>query len=183
MRVDEIAQNFSFMKSLGPPLERNHRSYFNWIWRKKPLGKGYDDYIYHASDFVSLTGKDSNYFEELIRRHITWWRGSPIRVSDLVQLSKDRCMEYDLKNPLTYKFLDMDEDQGQGEAANLGPKCFLLLPFETRGSCSGPDDLHNHRDPSNPCVSFISSSNVASDNSLHLHNLYHPLRSYHDRYS
>ncbi|KAE9380011.1 hypothetical protein N431DRAFT_324088, partial [Stipitochalara longipes BDJ] len=76
---DEIVQYFSFMKSLGPPPERNHRSYFNWIWKRKPLEKGYDNYIYHASDFVSITGKHSNYFEELIRRHITWWRGSPIR--------------------------------------------------------------------------------------------------------
>ncbi|KAH8799915.1 hypothetical protein F5882DRAFT_514544 [Hyaloscypha sp. PMI_1271] len=76
---DETVQKFMFLKSLGPPLERNHRSYFNWIWRNKPLSKGYYDYIYHASDFVSLSGSRSNYFEELVRRHITWWRGSPIR--------------------------------------------------------------------------------------------------------
>lgn len=76
---DETVQKFVFLKSLGPPPERNHYSYFNWIWRNKPLSKGYYDYIYHASDFVSLSGSRSSYFEELIRRHITWWRGSPIR--------------------------------------------------------------------------------------------------------
>lgn len=69
------------MKSLGPPPKRNHESYFNWVWTKRPLRKGYDDYIRHASDFVSISGSHPNYFEELIRRHITWWRGSPVRVS------------------------------------------------------------------------------------------------------
>lgn len=79
--VDETVRNFAFLKSLGTSPERNHHSYFNWIWRKKPLGKGYDDYIFHASDFVSISGNHSNYFEELVRRHITRWRGSPVRVS------------------------------------------------------------------------------------------------------
>jgi hypothetical protein len=81
-KVDETVRNFSFLKTLGPPPERNYHSYFNWIWRKKPLGRGYDDYIFHESDFVSILGNRSNYFEELVRCHITKWRGSPLRVSN-----------------------------------------------------------------------------------------------------
>jgi hypothetical protein len=79
MEYDELVRKHVFMQSLGPPPERNHRSYFNWIWKRKPLGTGYYDYIYHASDFVKTSGTKSNYFEDLIRDHMAWWRGSPIR--------------------------------------------------------------------------------------------------------
>ena len=87
--VDEIVQKHIFLQSLGPPPERNHRSYFKWIRSKKPLGKGYYDYIYHATDFVKTSGTNSNYFEELIRGHIDQWRGSPIRVRNPLMVARN----------------------------------------------------------------------------------------------
>jgi len=75
----DILRNHVFVQGLSKPPRRNHRSYFNWIWTNKPLYGGYYDYIYHASDFVSSSGGRPNYFEELIRDHMDWWPGSPIR--------------------------------------------------------------------------------------------------------
>jgi hypothetical protein len=77
----EILRNQVFLQELGKPPSRNHRSYFNWHWTNKPLTKGYYDYIFHDSDFVTTSGKRPNYCEELIRDHISSWPGSPIRVS------------------------------------------------------------------------------------------------------
>ncbi|PMD33266.1 hypothetical protein L207DRAFT_518094, partial [Hyaloscypha variabilis F] len=75
----EILRNQVFLQELGKPPSRNHRSYFNWHWTNKPLTKGYYDYIFHDSDFVTTSGKRPNYCEELIRDHISSWPGSPIR--------------------------------------------------------------------------------------------------------
>lgn len=75
-----MLRNQVFLQSLGKPPSRNHRSYFNWHWTNKPLFAGFYDYIFHASDFVTTSGKRPNYCEELIRDHIDSWPGSPIRV-------------------------------------------------------------------------------------------------------
>jgi hypothetical protein len=81
--IGEIFRNQVFLQALGKPPERNHRSYFNWIWTNKPLYKGYDDYIYHASDFVISSGKRPNYSEELIRDFMDTWPGSSLKVCNL----------------------------------------------------------------------------------------------------
>lgn len=79
MKYVDILRNQVFLQGLGQPPSRNHRSYFNWLWTRQPLVEGYDDYIFHAYDFVNTSGKRQSYCEELIRDHIDSWPGSPIR--------------------------------------------------------------------------------------------------------
>jgi hypothetical protein len=46
------------LRNLGPASEKFHRSVFNWIIGKKPLGQGQYNWIFHAEDFVSLSRVD-----------------------------------------------------------------------------------------------------------------------------
>lgn len=72
---------YNQIKTLGKPTEYNYRTYFNWVFSKKPLYEGYYNFIYHEGDFVAL-GKTSNQvdvsgtdnsFASLIRSRGIFW--------------------------------------------------------------------------------------------------------------
>jgi len=69
-QYDELALNHSRMQALRQPPERNYLSYYNWIWKTKPLAKGYDDFIFHKEDFVAVVPQQSNFFQDEIRDYM-----------------------------------------------------------------------------------------------------------------
>jgi hypothetical protein len=57
---------------------------FNYVFTKKPLHKGYDDFIFHDQDFVSAPkfseqGR-STYYGDLVRAHVAKYPKSPLKV-------------------------------------------------------------------------------------------------------
>jgi hypothetical protein len=72
------------MQALGPPPARNHLSYYNWIWKTKPLARGYDDFIFHKEDFVAVIPSQSNFFEDKIRNSMHNKPNSFLRVCCLL---------------------------------------------------------------------------------------------------
>jgi hypothetical protein len=68
------------MQALGKPPERNYLSYYNWIWKTKPLTKGYDDFIFHKEDFLAVVPQKSNFFQDEIRDYMHNKPNSNLRV-------------------------------------------------------------------------------------------------------
>lgn len=87
-KTDDILLKFSQLRALGKTSQRDHRTLFNWIWTKRPLDRGYDNFIFHADDFVSVTKcsergrllERNTYFEDKIRSHIARFPKSPLKV-------------------------------------------------------------------------------------------------------
>jgi len=49
----ELLLKDSQVRALGQPPTRHHLELFYYMWGKKPLAEGKDDFIFHAEDFVS----------------------------------------------------------------------------------------------------------------------------------
>lgn len=45
------------MRALLAASKAEHRNVLNWVLRKKPLGPGQYDFMFHRDDFVLLSGK------------------------------------------------------------------------------------------------------------------------------
>lgn len=71
--TDEIVLNHARMQALGKPPKRDFLAFFNWYHKHPQLAIGYDDFIYHADDFLSMSGSHSNFFEGFLRGHLKHW--------------------------------------------------------------------------------------------------------------
>lgn len=108
-KLDEYSSTllkFSQIRALGKTSKRDHRTLFNWVWTKQPLDKGYNNFIYHNGDFVSV-GKGSEqgnvmrrstYIEDKIRAHVAKSTNSVLktflRPNEEVEKSSDPSVRY-----------------------------------------------------------------------------------------
>ncbi|KAG4432373.1 hypothetical protein IFR05_012141 [Cadophora sp. M221] len=66
----ETAADYKELQSFGKPLKRNHEAYYGWLWSNRQLGQGYDDYLKHADDMISLKNDRLSFFDNFVEEHV-----------------------------------------------------------------------------------------------------------------
>jgi hypothetical protein len=58
LNIDQLLLNDQKLRDLGQASEKNHRHVYHWIFRKRPVAFGQDDWINHSYDFIPLSKID-----------------------------------------------------------------------------------------------------------------------------
>ena len=95
LRTDELLLRYNQIDALGKPARFRYLSLFRWMTNTKPLKKGYDDFVFEADDFVSVTnyemksstsGKLEDYIQSWFSEHPrSCLMVCPLALTDVIQ--------------------------------------------------------------------------------------------------